>query len=100
MGLPRVGAVHPGVKYVKHCLLSILLLGLSFLPYAVFMAKFWDGGANTFPLCMMTGLNQLLPASVYLIYTPAYFLKGDPMFYRSTVRTVKDALQFISIFRH
>ena len=95
MGLPRVGTEHPGVKYVRLYLTSLLLIILSLLPYAIFLTQFWEGDINGFPLCLTTGLNQLLPASIYLIYGPAYFMRADRMFYRFTVRTTKEMFGFM-----
>ena len=60
MGLPRIGRVHPGVKYLAHMIISGFLIFLALMPYGIFIPEFWAGRSNEFPNCILN------PGETYL----------------------------------
>ena len=89
-GLPRVGQEHAGLRHLIPLLVTLGILAIAEVPYAIFIDSFWQGRIGIFPWCLTLSLMQLLPAFCLLVFAPTFIMRSEPNFKRVVLRGFKE----------
>ena len=89
-GHPRVGSEHPGLRHLAPFFITLVVLIIANIPFAVFVDSFWQGRIGRFPWCLTLSLMQFLPAFCFLVFAPLILMRSEPNYKRIVLRAIQE----------